>query len=214
MYVDGFNLYHAMDDLNYNFDGRRRLGLKPPERQCHELKWLDLWALSESFLRQNQSLVSVNYYSAYAHHVGASAVRRHETYKAALERQGVRVVMGMFKESIARCKNCSRTWKKHEEKESDVRIATDLVADALLDRFDAAFLISADSDMKPGIERVRQEVPKKRVMVVAPPNRYSHARDLQPLFSITKGRLRECSLPALLQGDENIERPDKYAPVA
>lgn len=49
VYVDGFNLYHAIDDL------------KRPH-----LKWLDLRALAESLLRKDETLKSVKYFSAYA----------------------------------------------------------------------------------------------------------------------------------------------------
>lgn len=49
VYVDGFNLYHALDDLN----------------QDH-LKWLNLWSLSEKLISGNETLTEVKYFSAYA----------------------------------------------------------------------------------------------------------------------------------------------------
>ncbi len=49
VYVDGFNLYHAIDDLGDD-----------------SLKWLDLWSLSESLIAQNETLYAVKYFSAYA----------------------------------------------------------------------------------------------------------------------------------------------------
>ena len=51
VYVDGFNLYHAIDDLN----------------QDH-LKWVNLWALSEKLIAQDgrEQLVVVKYFSAFA----------------------------------------------------------------------------------------------------------------------------------------------------
>jgi len=42
VYIDGFNFYHAVDDLG----------------EPH-LKWVDLWALSEKLLRADQQLVGV-----------------------------------------------------------------------------------------------------------------------------------------------------------
>ena len=47
-YIDGFNLYHSIDELG-----------RP------ELKWLNLWSLAESLIRKNEELVEVNYFSAY-----------------------------------------------------------------------------------------------------------------------------------------------------
>ncbi|MCL7452173.1 MAG: hypothetical protein M8467_03895 [Anaerolineae bacterium] len=46
---------------------------------------------------------------------------------------------------------------------------------AFTDRFDAALLISADSDLVGPIERVRNLFPEKRMMVVFPPARHSNA---------------------------------------
>ncbi len=48
-YIDGFNLYHASDELNRE-----------------HLKWVDLWALSQSVVRPNETLITVHYFSAYA----------------------------------------------------------------------------------------------------------------------------------------------------
>jgi hypothetical protein len=46
IYIDGFNLYHAIADLN---DDR--------------LKWLNLVALGRSFLRENETLVKCQYFT-------------------------------------------------------------------------------------------------------------------------------------------------------
>ena len=48
-YIDGFNLFHAINELS-----------RP------ELKWVNLWSLSESLLREEEELIEVNYFSAYA----------------------------------------------------------------------------------------------------------------------------------------------------
>ena len=165
VYIDGFNLYHAIDDFNFNFEDGRKTTLKDAKDHVHYLKWVDLWKLSESLMRDYQELTAVNYYSAYATWLKTKHVR-HQAFTTALKAAGVRVVMSVFKEQRRRCKNCGTRWIRHEEKESDVRIATDLVADSLLNKFDDAFLITADSDLKPAIERVRQETPKKNVIVV------------------------------------------------
>jgi uncharacterized LabA/DUF88 family protein len=214
VYIDGFNLYHAIDDLNYRFRGRQKLGPKPAHQHVHHLKWVNLWALSESLLRDYQELVAVNYYSAYATWRGAE-FRRHQVYTAALEAAGVRVVMSVFKEQRRRCNQCGAQWTRHEEKESDVRIATDLMADALQDKFDDAFIISADSDMKPPLERVRIDVPEKNVVVAAPPKRFAHARDLRPAFEVTQGKIAKALFSVDVRdaaGNIVATRPEKYTP--
>jgi hypothetical protein len=70
-YVDGFNLYHAINDLN-----------KP------HLKWLNLWALAESLCRPGETLVKVAYFSAYATWLPAQYAR-HRKFVTALTHVGV-----------------------------------------------------------------------------------------------------------------------------
>ena len=84
-YIDGFNLYHAIDEL------------RTPTHQClNHLKWLNLWALSESIARQNETIVAVNYFSAYATWL-PDQYARHRVYIAALSHCGVSVFMARFK---------------------------------------------------------------------------------------------------------------------
>jgi len=195
-YIDGFNLYHAVDDL-----------------KDQSLKWLDLWALSESLLRQNETLKAVNYFSAFATWLPAPFAR-HRTYVAALQARGVTTIMGKFKEKPRSCRACGAKWMGHEEKETDVHIAVRLVADALLNDFERAIVISADSDLAPALRVVRQHQPGKELLVVAPPGRFGNARDLGPKLQLTKGRIRKCLLPAqLLDAAGNpIIRPVEYDP--
>lgn len=196
-YIDGFNLYHAIDDLN-----------RP------HLKWVDLWALSQSLLRDDQQLIAVNYFSAYATWL-PGRYKRHRTYVAALETKGVSIHLANFKVKQQKCYTCNATWKSREEKETDVAIAAHLVADALRDRFDLAILITADSDLKPAIAAVRANAPNKYIFVAAPPGRWGHARDLRPRLEIRPGRVGRCLLPEeVIDGYGAIvaRRPERYAP--
>ena len=215
VYIDGFNLYHALDDLNYTFKKRKKIGLKPADQRLNHYKWLDLKTLSQNLMRDYQELVSVKYYSAYANHRGQDVVKRHRAYVQALEHSGVEVTLGVFKRSQQGCRNCGVRWWKYEEKESDVRIATDIVADALRDNFDDAMIISADSDMKPAKEHVAQVAGDKNIFVIAPPGRFAHARDLEPVLEATKGRVGKSLLPETITndaGDVVVTRPSEYDP--
>ena len=77
-YVDGFNLYHAIADLN-----------KP------HLKWVDLQALASSLCRDKETLVKVAYFSAYATWL-PGPYARHRVYVAALTQLGVECHMARF----------------------------------------------------------------------------------------------------------------------
>lgn len=194
-YIDGFNLYHAIADLN-----------KP------HLKWGNLWSLSDSFLRAAQRLVAVNYYSAYATWRPA-AEARHRQYTAALESVGVTLHISEFKGRDRECRKCGAQWVSHEEKETDVRMSIDIVADALTDKFDLAIVITADSDMKPAVSKVRN-TPGKNLLLVAPPKRFAQARSLQPNIAITPGRIAKHLLPQeiISNGQVVFTRPPQYDP--
>ncbi|NOX52511.1 MAG: NYN domain-containing protein [Gammaproteobacteria bacterium] len=171
--------------------------------------------LSKTIVRDYQTVISVNYYSAFAKHRGEDPLRRHQAYVRALKQSGVRVVMGVFKGSPQRCKTCGARWTKYEEKESDVRIVADIVSHALLDKFDDAMLISADSDMAPAKEHIDLNTPNKNIFVVAPPGRFGHARDLNPIIEATKGRIAKSLFPEVFTSNDGqviVRRPSQYDP--
>jgi uncharacterized LabA/DUF88 family protein len=200
-YVDGFNLYHAIDDL----------------KQPH-LKWLDLWALATSLCRPDEELVKVAYFSAYATWLPAQFAR-HRQYVAALKHLGVECHIARFSASPAQCKKCKTTWIKHEEKETDVHFSLTLFEDAIDDIFDRALIISADGDHVPAVRRVRRRLPAKQMFLAVPPNRFSKARELREVCGsssmITQGRIARYLLPHALTSDDGrliAERPISYDP--
>jgi len=197
VYVDGFNLYHAIADL----------GLPA-------LKWLDLSALSTSLLRPGEKLVAVKYCSAYATWL-PGPYSRHRRYVKALKCVGVEPIMGRFKDKPRSCRSCRARWTSHEEKETDVNIAIHLVRDAILDSFDRAIVISADSDLVPAVNLAKAHDPMKEIFVAAPPGRMAHARDLKPRLEITKGRIAKHSLAPSFSdasGAVVVTRPTEYDP--
>ena len=153
-YIDGFNLYHAIDDLG-KFDPRRPTVRPNPKPH---LKWLNLRTLCQGLARPGETLVVVNYFSAYAVWL-QGAQKRHIEYVKGLEHVGVNCVMGHFKSKTRTCRSCGAQWVQHEEKETDVHIAARIVFDACENRFDRAILITADSDLAPALNIVRGNFP-------------------------------------------------------
>ena len=205
-FIDGFNLYHAIDDMN----------------QDH-LKWLNLWTLMESFVpKPHQQIVSVFYFSAHATWL-PDAYKRHRAYVAALEGVGVTPVMGFFKEKDRHCHTCRARWKAHEEKETDVNIGLYMINEAHQDNYDRALLLSADSDLACVIRMLRKEFPQKPIRLIAPPGR-RHSKESQAAFggppsrrSIKKGKLKNFLLPEEVRdvhGNVVAVRPKAYAPPA
>ncbi len=197
-YIDGFSLYHSIDNLN----------------ESH-LKWLNLWDLAKSLIKEDEELVVVYYFSAYATWK-PEAYARHRKYVKALEFFGVTPVMGHFKSRNKVCKACETEWVDHEEKETDVNIALRILSDAFEDVYDRAIIISSDSDLVPAIRDVKTKFPKKSILVATPPKRHEVARDLRrntSSYRLTKGRVKKYLLPEKVldeKGKTIVERPMEY----
>ncbi len=202
-FVDGFNLYHSIDDLS-----------RP------HLKWVDLWSLSEVFIRpKTQQLVRVYYFTAYALWM-PDKVRRHRAYIAALRARGVIPILAKFKNKDRKCPKCSHRWIGHEEKETDVNLALAMLNGAYRNEYDHAFLITRDSDITPALRLVRETFPRKGITAIAPPRR-GHSNELLAIVpplekaKIQEVHLERCLLPAVLQdagGNIVARRPAEYDP--
>jgi len=153
VYVDGFNLYYAIKELKKN-----------------HLKWVDIWALSEKLARDDESVTVVKYFSAYAKW-SSESYRRHQRYVDALKSKGVQFIEGNFKKKTCKCRQCKLTYETYEEKETDVNIGAHLLADACLDRFDRALVISADSDLNQAVNLAKNETTNKQIDIISPPGR-------------------------------------------
>lgn len=200
VYVDGYNLYHAVDNLN---DDR--------------LKWLDLRCLMSHFLDSNiHNLQDVYYFSAYATWKN-KAYKRHEVYTRALLAMGVTTIMGKFRAKDRFCRSCSAKWIGHEEKETDVNIALYLLNDAYQDQYDEAIIVSQDSDLFPAIKMVNKHFPKKSIKIITPPNLH-HSKEMAQVVGKKKlGKIKRVHLERSLLPDEinlpngkRITKPKKY----
>lgn len=201
LYVDGFNFYHAVNDL------------KRPH-----LKWVDLAALASLMAGPDETVVAVKYFSAYATWL-SGPYARHRQYVAALEARGVEVTMAHFKERTLACRNCHNTWISREEKETDVHLALRLLADADDDVFDRGMLLTADSDLVPVVRMTKARHPSKTITVAAPPKRHRHGRHLQQVadsyFQVGSTKLESALLPETVFDENGVAvaiRPAGYVP--
>jgi uncharacterized LabA/DUF88 family protein len=210
-YVDGFNLYHGIEDMV------RSCAVRGGRRPEH-LKWVNLWSLIRAFTKPaDETLVKVYYFSAYATWK-PDAFRRHVAYVKALESVGVTVVLGRFKEKSRFCTNCRTEFKSHEEKETDVNLALTLQHDAMTHSFDKAIIVTGDADLKPAVQRVRQMDPGLVIHSLLPKNRLRASQDFRSVCQMSQqfgARHLEMSLfPETIQtrDGKTIVRPAKYAP--
>lgn len=180
VYIDGFNFYHGLRDAG-----------------LHTSRWLDFTALSRALLKPWQNLVEVRYFTTrIRNHRGTEA--RQGVYLDALGQDSMMSIdYGHFLEKNMTCKKCGGTWRKAEEKKTDVNIAVRLLDDAFDDRYDAAILISGDSDLAPPITSVHTRFPNKRVIVAFPPKRHSAELDrcARVALRIPSAKIRQSRLP-------------------
>jgi uncharacterized LabA/DUF88 family protein len=181
MYIDGFNLYHSIDEIG-----------NP------KLKWINFWRLSESFIRNGEILTKVSFFTAVLRW-NLEKQQRHRNFIAACEAVNVTVVESTFKKTKRYCRQFDRRCRFDEEKQTDVSFALSVTRDAYEDVFDRAILLTADSDQVPTSRLLRERFPGKQVTLVAPPGRLSQARDLgsiiQDRHELKPGRMLTCMLP-------------------
>ena len=195
VYIDGFNLYFGMTSKYKN------------------TKWLDLISLAQNVLKPTQELVEVRYYTAMISN-NDSKVKRQVTYIDALRNSGVLITLGHYKRKKKSCRSCRATWFTHEEKMTDVNISVDLLKHAMEDKYDAAMLISGDSDLVPPINAVHSSFPKKRVFVAFPPNRANDdvRRVAKGYFTLGRKTLidNQFAETIILSADKNLTKPNDW----
>ncbi|WP_331026595.1 NYN domain-containing protein [Sphingomonas sp.] len=209
IYIDGFNLYHAIDNLG-----------KP------HLKWVNICKLGKLLTKpKSQRVVAVRYFSALGNHFSGTPkvhrLTRHREYVKALTAKGVDVRLGNFAkrdlhygDGVGRYK---AKWRRYEEKQTDVGIAVHLIHDAHRDIFDRALVVSLDTDMLPAFQIMQAAFPAKPIVCVAPPNR-PHHREIQNL-GIELDNIKVSQLEKALFGAKVVQhgvcvarRPGAYTP--
>jgi len=161
-FVDGFNLYHA---LNHFADGA-------DHNRYHKYKWVSLTKLAMRYVMTPDTLAGVDYFTTLATWDPAK-VARHLLFIKAQEDEGVNVIYGQFKRKDRFCNLCNKWYVSKEEKQTDVNIALRLFQLAVQGRYDKAIIISGDTDLLPAIKAVQTTYPGKLIGVVIPIGRAS-----------------------------------------
>ncbi|WP_299450945.1 NYN domain-containing protein [uncultured Pigmentiphaga sp.] len=203
VYVDAFNLYYG------TMKGRGP-----------GYKWLDLELLCRRYLPRND-ITAIKYFTALvsARPNDPQQPARQQAYLRALATlPTVQVTYGHYLSHavMARLANPQRganPWVRvlrTEEKGSDVNLASHLLHDAHLDRYDVAVVISNDSDLVEPIKLVRAEL-GKRVGILNPQKYPSvHLRDhCDFLKQIRPGVVQASQLPEIVTDNNgaHIQKP-------
>jgi NYN domain len=201
LYVDGFNLYHPIHDLGAN-----------------HLKWLDLAALGRLICQdRSHDLVGVTYCTAFQRNDPAK-MARHKTYIAALESTGmVKTEFGHYLEQdTPPCSNCGFIGTKETEKQTDINVALSLFSDAMLGKFDWAYLLSADSDQAATARYLKSFFREKQIVTVVPPGKEvskNIANFVDGKRRLTREDLEKCRFNSVLMfsdGRMPIRCPREY----
>lgn len=201
VYIDGFNLYHAIADLG-----------------VPHLKWVNLRALSEKIIRRGERLERVVWCTA-VNTKNTQKMLRWREYKKAQESVGVIVMQGHFTEEPRTCHE-GHVYFHPTEKEGDVNLAISLISDAHLNVYDVAYIVTADSDQVATAKLFADRFSNKEFISVAPPGR-SHSKEIidccDDIRSIKREVIENCLFEGatiIKQGNLIAARPPLYAPPA
>ena len=208
-YVDGFNLYFGLRSKGW--------------RQYY---WLDVCRLARNLLRPGQELAFTKYFTARisggqrgeeaqrAARLDAKRKRQSDFLEALATLPDFQIFEGHYLRKQVKCYACGGTWDHHEEKMTDVKIATELLKDAFQDAFDTALLISADSDLVPPVLTVREFFPDKRIVAAFPPGRTSAqlTRAVNASFTIGRAKLKKSQFPDQITKSDGytLSRPGRW----
>jgi uncharacterized LabA/DUF88 family protein len=171
-YIDGYNLYYGLRDRGWK-----------------RFYWLNLQKLAEQYLRSDEILLETKYFTTIVKNPDDKR-RRQQVFLEALQTiPNLSFFFGHFLSDTITCRNCGHTYTTHHEKMTDVNISVELMKDAFQDKFDTAFLISADSDLVSPIRTIQQLFSNKKVTSIFPPGRFSSALSSVSARTLRMGHL-------------------------
>lgn len=190
VYVDGFNFYYGLKNKGWK-----------------KFYWLDVVKFFERMMNNNQILVEVNYFSARPHDVIASK-KQDLFFSANKINPKFHLILGTYLKKRKNCPICGGEFQTYEEKETDVRIATQMINDVYKKRCDITIIVSADSDMVPSVEVIREIDPAHKIFVYFPPLKHSvtlsNSCNATKKLNDYKARFNQSMLP------EEVELPNGY----
>jgi uncharacterized LabA/DUF88 family protein len=155
IYIDGFNFYFGLKARNWK-----------------KYYWLDIVKFFEHFIKPHQQLVELTYFSAKPLDAG-KASRQDLFFSANKLNPKFRLELGKYLAKTKTCRKCKAVHNTFEEKETDVKIAVKMISDVVNNVCDISILVSADSDLVPPIDFIRNYKPSQKIFVYFPPNRFS-----------------------------------------
>lgn len=203
VYIDGFNFYFGLKDM------------AKKDTSWKKFYWLDIVKFSESMLTKKQQLEKVVYFSARPHDINASK-RQDLLFSANKLNNKFQLILGKYLKKEITCRNCNNIIQTYEEKETDVRIATQIINDVYNKSCDISIIVSADSDIIPSVELIKEINPNHKIFVYFPPLRYSvnlsNSCDGEKKLANFKSRFNKSMLPdeVTLPNGTKLSRPENW----
>jgi hypothetical protein len=194
LYVDGFNLYHPIEQIG----------------NIAHLKWVSLWRLGEILCEHQQhQLVKVAFCTALPTHKPASHAR-HLIFNDAQRSCGVEVAEGHYVPAGT----------GHAEKQTDINVALTVILDGLDNVYDVAYLLTADTDQVATARFFKERLASKgKELIGVGPLTRKAPKDFTQLgvkrIRLNQYQLKQCLLPQQIQfGEAVLVRPPEYDPPA
>ncbi|MEW5830475.1 MAG: NYN domain-containing protein [Chloroflexota bacterium] len=209
VYIDGYNLYN----------GIRRMYKSPDTpydpNAWREALWLDIEKLAISFLNPTQELTSVKYFTARISGPKSKVDRQSDYLDVIQTLPKVQIIEGKYHDNNpVICQHCGKTTYVSKEKQTDVNFTTELLVDTIEDKYDSAYLVTADSDYKAPLVYIKSRYPQKRIFMEFVETNFSNvlARLSYRTYTIKRDRLLACQLPDVvtLPNGYKIRRPSKW----
>ena len=185
-FIDGFNVYHSIDDL-VSVDSKNTI-----------YKWIDYSKFAQCFVNDDEEIKDIYYFTSLCPW-DPNRQKRHQILIRALKHRNIKIVFGEFKKRRKQYNNyrVNVVLKYHEEKKTDVNIAVLLLKLAFEDKYDTAIIISGDTDFSLAITEIKKSFPEKKIGIVFPIGRRNNALEKLADFHkvVTKKHLESSRFP-------------------
>lgn len=194
--IDGFNLYHSMDNQRYR-----------------KYKWLNFSKLFRKYVNSKDKLeihyfTTINYEDVIDFKINKERsegkLKRHLELIRAEESKGVFVHYGYFKDTNFECEKCGHRTRIRKEKQTDVGIGAYLAYLAFSRNIDKFIILSADTDLISAIKLVKQNAEEKIINLLLPPDVFHSeiSKECNQTFSIKEEDLKDSLFPVFFENKE------------
>ena len=162
-YIDGFNFYYGL---------KRSMTV---DKKWGNAYWIDLVKLCSGFIAPDEKLKKVVYFTAKP--LGTSKSSRQQAFLNSnkfVNNNTFEVIKGKYLEKHIECPYCKADISRPEEKKTDVNISIRMISDCIHANTDVVVLVSADTDLIPPLELIKNDFPNIKIRVCFPPSNYSH----------------------------------------